>query len=326
MKKILLASAGIAAALWSGQASAQNMGGYPADAAPGQCFARVLIPEVAETTTEQVIDQAERTEIKLIAAEYAMVDETITIRPARKELRVIPATFRTETQTIEIEPARTEQTVVPAAMETTMERVMVRPAYTTWKPGNNLFGRGFRAAAAPTAGSGAELATGELLCRVEVPAEYKMVPRQVVARAATTQARVIPAQTQTITRQVEATPARVDEINIPAETRTIKVRKMVSPARQEEVRIPATYRTVEKRVVRSASAVQWREVLCETNTTPQKIAEIQRALASRGFATNVDGVFGAQTLQAMESFQRRNGLPVGNLTIDTAQALGVSPR
>jgi post-segregation antitoxin (ccd killing protein) len=324
MKKILLASAGIAAALWSGQASAQNMGGYPADAAPGQCFARVLIPEVAETTTEQVIDQAERTEIKLIPAEYQMVDETITVRPARKELRVIPATFRTETQVVEVEPARTEQVVVPAAMETTMERVMVRPAYTTWKPGNNLFGRGARAGAAGPGGD--ELATGELLCRVEVPAEYKMVPRQVVARPASTQARIIPAQTQTLTRQVEATPARVEETVIPAETRTIKVRKMVSAARQEEIRIPATYRTVEKRVVKSAAAVQWREVLCETNTSPQKIAEIQRALASRGFTTNVDGAFGAQTLAAMEAFQRRSGLPVGNLTIDTVQALGVSPR
>ncbi|MFZ4069261.1 MAG: peptidoglycan-binding domain-containing protein [Caulobacterales bacterium] len=325
MKKILLASAGIAAALWSGQASAQNMGGYPADAAPGQCFARVLIPEVAETTTEQVIDQAERTEIKLIPAEYAMVDETIVLRPARKELRVIPATYRTESQTVEVEPARTEQTVVPAAMETTMERVMVRPAYTTWKPGNNLFGRGFRGAT-PAGATGDELATGELLCRVEVPAEFKMVPRQVVARPASTQARIIPAQTQVITRQVEATPARVEEINIPAETRTIKVRKMVSAARQEEIRIPATFRTVEKRVVKSAAAVQWREVLCETNTSPQKISEIQRALASRGFTTNVDGVFGAQTLGAMESFQRRSGLPVGNLTIDTVQQLGVSPR
>jgi hypothetical protein len=208
-------------------------------------------------------------------------------------------------------------------METTMERVMVRPAYTTWKPGNNLFGRGFRGA---STAAGDELATGELLCRVEVPAEYKMVPRQVVARPASTQARIIPAQTQVVTRQVEATPARVEEINIAAETRTIKVRKMVSPARQEEIRIPATYRTVEKRVVKSAAAVQWREVLCETNTSPQKISEIQRALATRGFTTNVDGVFGAQTLAAMEAFQRRNGLPVGNLTIDTVQKLGVSPR
>lgn len=66
-------------------------------------------------------------------------------------------------------------------------------------------------------------------------------------------------------------------------------------------------------------------MLCETNTTPAKISEVQRALSAAGYATDSDGVFGASTLRAMEAFQRARGLAVGNLTIETVRALGVTP-
>jgi hypothetical protein len=333
MKRFLMVTAGALAALTAtNSASAQpgTVGGYPADAQPGQCFARVLIPEVAETVAEQVIDVPERTEIKVIPAQYQMVDEVLTVRESRTEFRVIPATYRTVTETVVVEPERTEQVVVPASTETVTERIMVRPAYTTWKPGAGVFGRGFSrtgaGVGAASTGDGAEQLTGELLCRVEVPAEYRNVTRTRVVNPESTQARIIPAKTQTVTKEVIATPARVEEVTIPAETRAVKVRKMVTPPREERIVIPASFRTVEKRVVKQAAGVEWREVLCETNTSPAKIAEIQNALTARGFAVPATGQFGPQTLAAMEAFQRRNGLPVGNLTIDTARALGVSPR
>lgn len=320
----------LAALSAGGVAVAQTTGGYPADAEPGQCFARVLIPEVSENVAEQVIDQPARTETRLIPATYEMVDEQILVREARTEYTVVPATYRTVTETVTIEPERTEQIVQAASMQTVQERVLVRPAYTTWKPGNNLFGRargGVGASAGTVVGpDGTEVPTGELLCRVEVPAEYTTVSRQVEARPESMQTRVIPARTQQITREVIATPARVAERAIPAEFRTIKVRRQVTPPRTETIQIPATYRTVNRRVVRSGGGVEWREVLCETNTSPAKIAEIQRALTARGFAVPATGQFGPQTLAAMEAFQRSNGLPVGNLTIDTARALGVNPR
>ena len=199
--------------------------------------------------------------------------------------------------------------------------MLVRPAYTTWKPGRGLFGR----AAGSASDNGSEISTGELICRVEVPAEYRNVTRQRIARAASTEQRVIPAKTQTITKQVIDQEGRWEDQIIPAEYRTIEVQKLVTPEQQDTVIIPATYKTLERRVVQSQGGLEWREVLCETNTTPAKISEVQRALSAAGYATDSDGVFGASTLRAMEAFQRARGLAVGNLTIETVRALGVTP-
>lgn len=316
----LLASVGAMIAT-AGGSFAQD-GGYPADAQPGQCFARVLIPEVSSVREEQVIDQPARTEIRMIPAEYEMVDEQVLVREASVEYRVIPATYRTVTETVVIEPERTEQIAAPASVETYEERVLVRPAYTTWKPGSGLFGR---TSATTASAGGAEVHTGELLCRIEVPAEYTTVTRTRTVEAASAQTRVIPARTQTIQREVVATPARVEERQIPAEYRTIKVRRQVAPARQETVSIPATFRTSQSRVVTRPAGVEWREVLCETNATPATIRAVQTALTARGYPTTADGEFGPSTLTAMERFQRANGLPVGYLTMDTVRALGVTP-
>ena len=371
MKKMTLMMSA-AALVAGGNAFAQDADMPPA-AQPGECFARVLIPEITEVVAEQVVDQPERTEIKVIPAtyetiteqvitkeeqviydvipaQYETVTEQVLVEPERVELVPVPATYRTITEQVLVEPERTETIVVPAVTETYTEQVLVRPAYATWKPGTGLFGRGAAgtgtAAAAP--GAGTEVTTGELLCRVEVPAEYATVTRTRVAQPETTQTnlipavfetvtkqvidqpprveeRVIPARFETVTKEVEVSPAQVVERVIPAEMGTVQVRKLVSPAMEDVIVIPATYKTVEKRVVTGGGGLEWRDVLCEVNTTPEKIAEIQRALTARGYAAPADGAFGPQTLRSMESFQRDNGLPVGYLTVSTAEALGVSP-
>jgi hypothetical protein len=215
---------------------------------------------------------------------------------------------------------------VPESTETYSERVMVRPAYTTWRPGAGIFGRSTVAGVSTASATGVETHTGELLCRVEVPAEYTTVTRTRVVQAASTSPRLIPAKTQQVTRQVIATPARVVERQIPAETRTVRVRKMVSPAREDRIVIPATTRTVDRRVVRRAAGVEWREVLCETNASQAQIADVQRALTAAGYTVPATGTFGPQTLAAMERFQRDRGLAVGYLTIETVRALGVGAR
>ena len=58
MSRILTLSA--AGLVLAGAAAAQGTGDYPADAAPGSCYARVLIPETYEIQTEQVLDQPEQ--------------------------------------------------------------------------------------------------------------------------------------------------------------------------------------------------------------------------------------------------------------------------
>ncbi len=326
MKKTLVLS--VASSALAGLAFGQSAADYPPDAGPGTCFARVLIPETTEVVTEQAIDRAEATEIKVIPASYQTVTEQVLVKEQSVRYNVIPAKYETVTEQVLESPERTETVVVPAEYENYTEQVLVRAAYTTWKPGNGLYGRG-SAGTGTTAGvvDGAlgGVSTGELLCRVEVPAQYETVTRTRVARPERTETKTIPATYKTVTKERVVEPARVVEEVIPAEYSTVTVQKLVTPAREETIVIPATYRTVEKRVVTGGGGLEWREVLCDTNASPAKIAEFQRALAAKGYNVPADGAFGPATLAAMEAYQRANGLPVGYLTVSTVQSLGLKP-
>lgn len=303
-----------------GAASVASAAGYPEDAEPGQCFARVLVPEVTQTVTTQVVEAPERAETLIVPAVYELVDEQVLVREQSVDYRVIPATYRTVTEEVIVEEAVEEQRVVPAQYETYTESVLVRPAYASWTPGQGLFGRDYGSARA----AGSTLPTGEVLCRVEVPAEYETVTRRRLVEPERVETNVIPARYESVARRVVDQPPQVVEEIIPAEYATIRVRRLVEPARAEQLIVPASFRSVAQEEVVTGERLEWREVLCDSNATPQTIAAIQRALAEAGYAPGrADGVFGSQTLRAMEAFQRANGLIVGQLTRETVEALGV---
>lgn len=59
-------------------------------------------------------------------------------------------------------------------------------------------------------------------------------------------------------------------------------------------------------------------------TTPTIMKKVQQALVDAGFNPGpVDGVSGAKTVAAIESFQKNNDIPVGKLNKRTLRALGV---
>lgn len=308
--------------------------GYPPNAEAGQCFSRVLIPEITQTTTEEVIDQPGGSEIRVIQATYDFVDEQILVKEETVRYTVIPATYETITEQVLVQPELREVRVIVAVYEDYSEEILIRPAYTTWKPGAGLIGgtSGYRTGPdgriyGPDGQALTTLIqpTGEILCKVEVPPKYKTVTRKRLVSAERTDVNIIPAKYDTITKQVVAQPPRVEEVIIPAEYRTIKVRVEVTPAREETITIPATYKTIEKISIVSGGDLEWREVICDTNSTPELISRVQSALASAGHNPGrTDGVFGMSTLRAMEAYQRANGLIVGQLTMETMGSLGVT--
>jgi hypothetical protein len=99
------------------------------------------------------------------------------------------------------------------------------------------------------------------------------------------------------------------------------------PASAHEIVVPAQYETLSHQVKVAEGKTELRAILCETNATPVKIAEIQRALKKAGFEPGpVDGHMRAQTMNAVNHYQQANQLPVdGFLNLETVKALGVSP-
>jgi hypothetical protein len=319
MKRFLIVS--ISAAAMAGYSFGQDNADYPPSADTGSCFARVLIPETMEVVTEQVLDTPERTEIKVIPATFETYTQEVMVKEATKSYTVVPTEYVTKTVEVLEAPERTETTVIPAKYETYTEKVLIRPAYITWKPGAGLYGRNVVAAKAD---ADSAQSTGELLCRVEIPAQYDEVKRTRLVQPARTDTKVIPAKYRTVKTSLVKAPARVVEEDVPAVYETLTLQKLVAPAQEQTIVIPATYRTVEKRVVTGGGGVEWREVLCDTNASPAKIIEVQKALTAKGFSVPADGDFGPATLKAMEAYQKANGLPVGYLTVSTVESLGVS--
>ena len=85
-------------------------------------------------------------------------------------------------------------------------------------------------------------------------------------------------------------------------------------------------RQVSKKVKVSDARFEWRPVLCETNTTTNTISELQNALIDSGYRiSEVDGTMSADTLRAVEQYQRANGMATGGLTYEVLNKLGIRP-
>jgi hypothetical protein len=82
---------------------------------------------------------------------------------------------------------------------------------------------------------------GDILCLVEVPAEYSTVTRQVIDTAATTREVEVPAEYSAVKKTVLKTPATTREVEVPTEYRTVTIKKVVTPAREVKTEIPAEY-------------------------------------------------------------------------------------
>lgn len=282
----------------------------------GECYARAWNEPVYDTRSERRIKQAASERIEVIPARYETVKEQVLVKEASKKYEVIPAEYSTVKERVMVKPAYTKTVAIPATYDTFTEQVLVRPAYTTWKPGDN--------------GGVTKIdeVTGELMCLVEVPAEYKTVTKKVLRTPESTKTIEFPAEYAEVEKSVIKTPARTVETVIPAQYEMREVTKLVEPAKEIRVPVAAVYEDVPTKVLVADGSYEWRSVLCKTNTTEAKITEIQQALKSRGYyAGEVDGILGPQTLEAVQSFEKANNLPVDQfLNIETVTALGVSPK
>jgi len=345
MRHLMLGAAASAFVIgFGGLALAQDASGdLPPNATPGHCYGKLLIPEQTETYTDQVIDQASRTEIKVIPAVYGTTTQTVVSSEAHVEYETVPATYKTFTEVVTIKPAITRKITVPAVYGEVTEEILIREAHTEWRRGAR------RPGDIVVPGSDKLLPTGEVICLIAIPAEYKTVTHTVVKIPEQVREVVEPAVTEVITRKVVDTQARVLEHQVPATYKTVTVTTIVQPERTESIVIPATYRTVTKTRVVTTSHFEWRVIDCKAeiaSATPHaddvttvshhyyatglahggdaETQALQEALQKRGYYDGpLNGRFTAATQWAMTRFQRDNHLARGTFDEATANALGI---
>jgi hypothetical protein len=172
----------------------------------GQCFAKIKINATYKTQSRRIlVSKATSKRVLVRAPQYRFINKRIQVRKAYYKTRTVPAQYRT-----------------------TNKRVMVKPAYNTWRKGHGAITR-------------IDNMTGEIMCRVKVPAVYKNVSQRVLVR-----------------------PVQKIRTLVPAVYRTIK-HKFTTPALYKTLRNPARYRTQNYRVKTGGARYAWRAVLCKTN-------------------------------------------------------------
>jgi len=160
-----------------------------------------------------------------------------------------------------VQPAGVRERVIAPVYETVTEQVIVHPARTEWR-------RTFVGPDGVIPPGARVEPTGEIVCLVEVPAQYATVTRQVVREPGRSVQIPVPAVTQTVTRQVIDQPEHVEIEQIPAQYGSEKVRRLVRPAHAERVSVPPVYETRMRQRMVSPGGLEWRQVDCDAKGAP----------------------------------------------------------
>lgn len=135
----------------------------------------------------------------------------------------------------------------------------------------------------------------DLMCLVEIPAYYHDVSKNVVNEEG----------------QPEFDGSKKYKVSIEK-----------SPARIQEV-TAAQALASKNPILKIPKHVQWREYLgsgCGHSNI--RVKDIQKALNENDVSCKVTGIFDKETKDALFEFQKKNGLSVGRLDIETMKALG----
>jgi len=331
--------------------SSARAGGINLDTAPsGSCYYEFYAAPQYKTTAEKVIDTAASTRLISKPATFKPVSKRILVTPQSTKLVTIPAQYKTVTEKIQVAPARKEwkQTKcedrdcsieemmclvdIPAQYKTVTKQVLVKPETTK----STIIPAEYKTVTIN------ELAAPASTKSVNIPATYKTLTKtqkvsdakyvwsnslaekpgmertnSVICKVTT------PAITKVVTKRVVATPATSKTINIPATYKTVNKTILVKPESTKTTVIPATYKTVSKQVLVSPQSVKWMPVLCKSSMTIETISKIQRALTAAGHKTPVTGSLDSATKASIEAYQRKSGLVVSGLSMDTLKSLGV---
>ena len=316
MKRIALCSLSACLIVPTLAAAQQPMdSAMPAQARPGDCYARILVPATYRIQAETVVIRDAHESLQVSEPVFQTEVKQFQVSDAYKNYVVTAPTFRTEQHTIVVRPAHERLRASPAVIGTRPVTVVIREPRLVWRPGST--GSDVRRT---------DAATGEVFCLVEEPAKTAVIQREVQITPAQVSRERVEAIEETIERRILVTPPSVREEFVKAESKEIKVQSLVAPAREIFTKVEPRTATIERQVEVTPERYEWMQVVCvDTTQGKHSIQAVQRALAARKlYGGPIDGVIGPKTKKALTAFQKANGLPgQGSLTIATTRALGL---
>lgn len=243
-------------------ASATALQELPKGARPGECYSRTTSAPTYRTDRIPV-PQPPLISWREIPAVYKDVDRQVLVTPGRIDHETIPAVTGKRTHWIE-HPGAYRTIDTPPVYRWIEKRVLISPAHLVWKPGTapRGYGGGY--------GEGVSVRpTGEIMCRVLVPARYEIRRVRVLVTPAKTCVVKGPSSRERVTETVIVTPAHTVEHPVAPVYRTVSERVLVTPARKERIETPQPPRYVDKKVETAPGRTGWIRIACKAPTGPK---------------------------------------------------------
>lgn len=239
----------------AGAGSATTLQDLPKGARPGDCFSHNSAAAVYRTDRVPV-PQPPLESWRDIPAAYKSVSRQVLVAPARVDHETVPAVMGARIHWIE-HPGPDRIVETPPVYRWIEKRVLVSPARLVWRPGVAESGYG--------GGDGAAVSvrpTGEVMCRVLIPARYEVRRVRVLVAAGRTCVVKGPSSRERVVETYVVRPARTVDHPVAAVYRTVTDRVLVSPARRERITTPQPPRYIDRRVLVTPARTRWTHMAC----------------------------------------------------------------
>ena len=288
----------------------------PPASAEGGCVGKVLLPPSESERSERVLASPGRVERLYLPPRVQHYGRQVLVRPAHEARVRLAAVYRIE-HAVYVAPGPRRWVREPDRYADVAERVVVAPGHSVWERRYGPLVSG-----PPQPGQTVVTPTGLVMCKVWCPARYGTVTHRVRVAAG----RVYAVRTtvrHVLDRRVLVRPAGVEAHRIPAEYRWVSLTRTVAPGRWVERRTPPEYDVRTVREVHGGAGA-YAPVVCGGPLSRPAMARMQASLAAQGYDVGPqDGIGRLQTYEALRRFQVDHRLAAGQVTVESARALGV---
>jgi hypothetical protein len=278
-----------------------------------QCWAQMIIKPLRDQSVQEVTIEETRDSFKTTSPELSTSTQKVVVQEGYEAFKVFEPKFSQFIEKVLVKEETKHLVVQPAVYTDQIEWVMTESERVEMQACKNA---GIRIAGKPQ--------NSQLFCAVKIPATYKSVTKKVVTQQETVVEKTTPAVYKNVVKMVLVENGSAAPIQIPPLTANFPLTLVAREAESIKLRIEPKTIPVPLTTYTTAPQLTWRRVVCEKDSSPSLIRNLQAALLNAGFdAGPKDAKLGKKTMHAIESYQIQKGVASGMLTYETLKLLKV---
>ena len=240
----------------------------PSGAHPGECYQQTPAPPAYRTVSETVAGPPVVT-YRHIPAVLEQVTKTVLASPARIDWETRPAVYKTEPRFSAI-PGPTRLVRTPPIYRTVTEQTLIAPAHLEWRESSTNIS--FAGAGGGDGYAQPVRPTGEVMCRVLVPARYALARLRVMVSPGGFRKVSGPPRRVVCYVKVLVQPAQRIPHPVAAAYRTVTVNVVKTPAATQRVVTPGAPRVISRRVRVGSGDKVWSRIGCRLHEAATRSA------------------------------------------------------